>query len=361
MRKYLASVAKISQMLPGSVDGTGQGGDRCEPTCAAMIDVTYQLGPSAKAGEAPEQIMEDIARWRNGGALSGPPEGPWLGDWVTSISSGTVTLQAISSTPEAIETSISAGNMIYAGIDDYGQQRLEDGSDPYQWPETEHAGHVEIIAGFDDSNGFAPLLHDPLRGTNGMPAAYSWQSMLNAGLHLYRVAGPALPVEGGNMAPTGWQYDEANGVLTAPNGHTVRYGFCKKVLAAADFDPANVPLNEEYPTATGSQQDFTQFSYVYTTANEQITYAPVGVELHAANAEIATLKAQPPSDPTLQQRLDEAVAALASAQQELALLKAQEPADPVALQQRQVAAWEAMAQDLHQMTRLIPPSAPKLS
>ena len=85
------------------------------------------------------------------------------------------------------------------------------------------------------------------------------------------------------MVPQGWT-DDGNNTLTAPNGQIVQYGFRKKILSLPDFDPANVPFGPEYPTATGTRQDFLQFSFIYTTANEAITYAPLGQELKNCQA-----------------------------------------------------------------------------
>lgn len=200
-RKLIYGLVKVCQQLPDPLHGIGTGGNRCEPTCAAILDCSYKIGKDAQAGKDPQAIMQDFARWRNNGALSGPPEPPWLGDWLKSRSGGKIYLQPIPSTFEAIKPVIDAGNVIYAGLDFYMRQKDFAGADPYTWKEdpTLPEGHVEIIMGYDDNfrgkYGQTVGVNDPLQGTlTKQPWDYSFASLLQAGLHLYRVVGPALKV-----------------------------------------------------------------------------------------------------------------------------------------------------------------------
>jgi hypothetical protein len=116
--------------------------------------------------------------------------------------------------------------------------------------------------------------------------------------------GQIWPMEATHMVPAGWNDDPTNEILTAPNGQQVRYGFRKKILSMPDFDPANVPFGPEYAQdnvdgkGPGSRQDFAQWSFGYTTANQHIFYCAVGTELQAANAQIAALKAGSPTPAT---------------------------------------------------------------
>lgn len=106
--------------------------------------------------------------------------------------------------------------------------------------------------------------------------------------------GQIWPMEATHMVPTGWNDDGTT--LTAPNGQKVLYGFRQKILSMPNFDPANLPLGPEVASANvdgkgpGSRQDFTQWSFGYTTANEQIFFCSIGAELQTANQEIASLK-----------------------------------------------------------------------
>lgn len=106
------------------------------------------------------------------------------------------------------------------------------------------------------------------------------------------------------MVPAGWTDDTAHETLTAPNGNVVRWGFRKMILSMPIFDPANVPFGPEYAQENvdgkgpGSRQDFAQWSFGYTTANQRIFYCSVGSELQAANAQIAALKAGSPAPAT---------------------------------------------------------------
>lgn len=54
--------------------------------------------------------------------------------------------------------------------------------------------------------------------------------------------------------PNGWHDDGAT--LTAPNGRTVLHGFRDHIIAAPVWPSALVPVDGEYGTPTGTQQDF---------------------------------------------------------------------------------------------------------
>ncbi len=200
MRKVIYGIVKICQMLPDPVQGTTSGGNRCEPTCAAIFDCTYKIGPSAKEGKDPQLVMQDFARWRNNGNLSGGPEPAWLGDWLKEHSNGAISLEEIPSTFEAIALAIDAGLPIYTGLDRYMAQLDALGNDPYVWKEdpTLPEGHIEIISGYDDNYkgqyGQVVVVNDPLQGTAKQPSNYRFSSLVKAGLHLYRLHAPALAV-----------------------------------------------------------------------------------------------------------------------------------------------------------------------
>lgn len=109
-------------------------------------------------------------------------------------------------------------------------------------------------------------------------------------------------IYGGSMVPTGW-HDDGH-TLTAPNGKTVVLGFREHVLSSV-WDANNVPLEEEhgqnpleefYQQAdnTGSQQVFLYTVLNYNQARG-VYVMGVGNEFLGQRAEIATLKAAPPT------------------------------------------------------------------
>lgn len=201
MREIIWGVVKVCQQLPDPLHGVGTGGNRCEPSCAAMLDCTFKIGPSAQQGKDPQAIMQDFARWKYNGALSGPPEGPWLGDWLKQHSGGKIFLQAIANDFETVARTIQSGNIIYAGVDSYMRLLDYSGGDPYSWKEDPSLpeGHVFLISGYDDNfrnkYGQTAIINDPLQGTlTHQPWDYRWSSLIAAGLHLYKVVAPPLKV-----------------------------------------------------------------------------------------------------------------------------------------------------------------------
>ena len=105
------------------------------------------------------------------------------------------------------------------------------------------------------------------------------------------------------MVPNGWNDDGTT--LTAPNGQKVQYGFRNKILSMPDFDPANLPLSPEALSQNvdgkgpGSRQDFVQWSFGYTSADEKIFFCSIGTQLQQAQSDlngeqqqVVTLKAQ---------------------------------------------------------------------
>lgn len=110
--------------------------------------------------------------------------------------------------------------------------------------------------------------------------------------------------------PQGWS--DANGVLVAPNGVPVHDGFRNAVENDPHFDPANWPQEAEYnanpvqyhvaDSGNGDRQAFRDTVYWWTPHYGVIVEKYPGLELDAAykliaaqQAEIATLKAQPPT------------------------------------------------------------------
>src|SRR5690348_11596299 len=92
-RVFLPGVGKVSQM-DDPQQGTGSGHDRCTEAVAAMIDVTYKIGPSAQAANPDGQkIMYDFVAWLNNGATTSKLEDPaWIADWVKQHSDNAITL-----------------------------------------------------------------------------------------------------------------------------------------------------------------------------------------------------------------------------------------------------------------------------
>ncbi len=193
-RKYLHA-AKCSQMSSPKA-GTGSGGDRCTEAVAAMIDVTYQLGPKAKAARTPEdveRIMYDLVGVFPGNAPGatvsrlenfGVAFPQWLARWGYDkiISLKNVHNPSFLTVQEIID----AGHIAVGGFNDYRQLRLANGGNPFAWnPANEPpAGHVLLIVGYDDNySGGQPsvIVHDPLRGYDGQPVDYSFASFQRAG------------------------------------------------------------------------------------------------------------------------------------------------------------------------------------
>lgn len=197
-RVFLSKAAKVSQM-DDPQHGTGQGGDRCTEAVAAMIDVTYKIGPSAQSGVDPEKIMYDFVAWLNNGARTSKLEDPvWIANWVKQHSGGKITLGALNNATFAdCKACVDRGHIAVLQARDYSQLRTFDNQDPYTWnPAGEHVGHVLLLVGYDDnfrSAGPTLIVHDPLRGLPGQPWDYSWGSVKASGpVTLMEVNGPSL-------------------------------------------------------------------------------------------------------------------------------------------------------------------------
>lgn len=204
MSRKIIQAAKCSQMSNPTA-GTGQGNDMCTEAVGSMINCTYKLGPKAKAGVSPEQIMHDLTAWipNNGGN----PDvshlenfGIWFPNWLQTFGYTQISLNNVHNPVyKTIIEVIDQGHIAVGGFDDYRQLRLADGSNPYQWnPTTEPgpAGHVLLIVGYDtDVSPNTVIVHDPLRADpSGQPADYSWASIQAAGFSdCTQVMGAALP------------------------------------------------------------------------------------------------------------------------------------------------------------------------
>lgn len=104
------------------------------------------------------------------------------------------------------------------------------------------------------------------------------------------VRGTTMP-KGAAMAtgvPTGWHDDGTT--LTAPNSVAVTQGFRDYVLAHS-WNATDTPFKPEYASGAGTRQDFRYSSLAWTQATN-VTEIPIGDELVAAKAQIATLNAQ---------------------------------------------------------------------
>lgn len=165
--------------------------------------------------------------------------------------------------------------------------------------------------------------------------------------------------------PTNWK--DNGSILTAPNGKTVKLGFRDYILAHT-WEPNMVPVNDEYLTAAGSQQDFSM-ALAWVKANNVVGTArgvEFGDQLAAANAKVsaeqqqvvaaqAAQKAAETAQNTAAQALAAAQTALAAANAKITQLQnqgAMTPAAQAALnyvkavitQQQAAAAAEAAAQ-----------------
>ncbi len=197
-RIFFSHVAKCSQMSDPQT-GRGSGGNRCTEAVASMIDCTFKIGPHAKAGASPEQVMYEFTEWLNGGKDVSQLEPPaWIDLWLTQHSGGQITVQPGAADMERAKAIVAAGHIAIIGVRDYRKLRLWDGSNPYAWdPRKEQAaGHVLLLVGYDDDfEGKGPTLivHDPLRGLDGMPWDYSPDAVRAAGWDtLAEVQAPAL-------------------------------------------------------------------------------------------------------------------------------------------------------------------------
>jgi|GEM_PF-1335452 hypothetical protein len=116
-----------------------------------------------------------------------------------------------------------------------------------------------------------------------------------------RVRMPAPDGSGATEAgvPQGWRDDGKT--LTAPNGHRVVLGFRAHVLAAKDWPPDDVPLEEErhvehiewqHPAlGGGSRQLFLRTALCWSPA-QGVREIPLGAELLAVETELATMEKQ---------------------------------------------------------------------
>lgn len=210
MTRKVLRAAHVSQMSNPDA-GTGSGGDRCTESVTAMLDATYELGPrvagfwqmSAAAQEAAAEaaMYSIVALWNGPGVtVSALESGSKIADWLAAASGGKITIGAsVPLTWEHCQAIIDRGHVAVIGMTDYSFERYYDGTDPVNWPETEHAGHVELLVGYDDDLqahgrawGQTLIVHDPLRAYGMMPADYTYESLKATGATLSEVSGPAL-------------------------------------------------------------------------------------------------------------------------------------------------------------------------
>jgi N-acetyl-anhydromuramyl-L-alanine amidase AmpD len=103
--------------------------------------------------------------------------------------------------------------------------------------------------------------------------------------------------------PTGWK-DNDGTTLTAPNGHKVIQGFRSYILAH-NWDPANVPLEEEHgiePPESGTEQVFAQCALRWTPAT--------GVYVEDIGDELLTLRKNTTQPSPTQDKIAAAVSTL---------------------------------------------------
>ncbi len=207
MSRRVLQAAKCSQMS-NAASGTGSGGNRCTEAVAAMLDVTYQLGPKARSGASAESIMYDFTEYLNQGRDTSAPLdiGVWFPAWLRAHG---ITSIALTSTTwpgyQAIVDCINRGHLAIGRFDDYVNLRLVTGGNPYQWNDPHGLSHVLLIVGYDTAKQ-AVVVHDPLRADpGGQPAEYAWSSFQAAKfVQMFEVRGPVVPMlEGDAMVPKG--------------------------------------------------------------------------------------------------------------------------------------------------------------
>lgn len=179
MARKVLPAAKCSQMSnPGS--GTGSGGDRCTEATAAMVVETYNVGPLQGTQHTPEDTMYWFTRMLNKGSnVSALESVSWINNWLvknTHLSLGHISRPSFAQ----IQSVIDQGHLGVGAFGVYENLRLVNGQNPYKWTDHGAVGHVLLIVGYDTSNQ-AVIVHDPLRADpSGMPADYSYKSMLAA-------------------------------------------------------------------------------------------------------------------------------------------------------------------------------------
>jgi hypothetical protein len=178
--------------------GTGSGHDRCTEAVVAMVNCTYKLGPKAKEGVPPEQIMLDLTEYLNNGSDNSAPEnlGIWFPAWLARYGYDKVISLNNVHNPSflTVQEVIDNGHIAVGGFNDYVSLRLADGSNPYKWSDPHGLGHVLLIVGYD-SDKHTVVVHDPLRANpDGQPADYSWQGFVDAGFaDCTQIVGAKLP------------------------------------------------------------------------------------------------------------------------------------------------------------------------
>lgn len=211
-RIMFASVPKVSQMrfLHNGVDvgpeeGIGDGGDRCTAAEAARANTLYGIGPKAKAGVSPQQIMYDFVAYR-GFSISMTPQDPiWIADWIHAHSS-TISVNILQNPSlQQLQACIQRGHMAILQVASYGLLKTFNGGDPYKWtPPKTPAGHVLSLSGYDENFQGVPTLivNDPLRALSDQPYDYSWASFQQAHiLRAFEIVGPSL-LPAGNAGPS---------------------------------------------------------------------------------------------------------------------------------------------------------------
>lgn len=194
MTRIVLPVPPCSQMS-NPKSGTGTGRDQCTEACGAMMDKAFQIGPQARAGVPNEQLMREFTEWLNHGSDTSALEPfGWVAAWIEQHSE--IKVPMIRPAFNDLRIAISGGHPVIMGVRDYRKLRLADGGNPYQWyaSKASPAGHELVGVGFDDEQEQI-IVNDPLRADGGQPAAYSIQS----------------------IAEAGWSYAAAVGAPTNPN------------------------------------------------------------------------------------------------------------------------------------------------
>jgi hypothetical protein len=283
-RIILPGVARVSQM-DHPQQGTGSGGDRCTESVATMIDVTYKIGPSARAGIDPERIMYDFTEWLNKGSnVSGLEDPIWIADWVKQHSGGKISVGAIGPASfEDAKACVERGHIAVLQVNDYSQLRTYDNKDPFQWnPVGKHAGHVLLLLGYDDDyQGFGQTLivNDPLRGIVGQPCDYSLSSIKAAGLiHLREVNGPPLITSTPTAADSHFIQKDADTWQCVSNGFLLTGALYQQMVGALAHPAAfwqifGLPVENAHLDADGYQRQRFERCVAHVNPNNPLDFA----------------------------------------------------------------------------------------
>lgn len=205
-RKYLAA-AKCSQMTSPKT-GTGSGRDACTEADVTMIDITYGLGPKARAAKTmddAEAILNDLIAYLNPthptySAMENL--GVWFPAWLKRYGYDKLLSLSNMHNPNFsnVKEVIDRQQIAVIGVNDYRHLTDYSGGNPFTWNALREApaGHVLLLVGYDDNfrdkYGQTVIVHDSLRAYDGMPWDYSFKSLQAAGFSdLTEIVGPKLP------------------------------------------------------------------------------------------------------------------------------------------------------------------------